>query len=270
LEYVRQHWAEFIGQHLYRLLGSLDLIKEEEKLPFFGPGPIAIPVYDRGPIGIEGEIENFSQDRDWMPRLVLLAKNAYVWLDQLSRKYNQSIHRLDQVPDEELQAMSSRGFTGLWLIGLWERSQASARIKQLCGNPEAIASAYSLASYQIAGDLGGEEALKRLREQAWRFGIRLASDMVPNHMGIDSTWVIEHPDWFIGLDYSPFPSYSFNGPDLSPDGRISLFLEDHYFSAAMPRWCSSAGKILAAASDTSTMATMAQPCRGMTLLSLII
>ncbi|MHB0923054.1 MAG: alpha-amylase family glycosyl hydrolase [Bellilinea sp.] len=230
LEYVRQHWAEFIGQHLYRLLGSLDLIKEEEKLPFFGPGPVAIPVYGRGAAGIEGEVENFSQDRDWMPRLVLLAKNAYVWLDQLSRKYQQPIQRLDQVPDEELQAMASRGFTGLWLIGLWERSQASARIKQLCGNPEAIASAYSLASYQIAGELGGEEACNKLREQAWRYGIRLASDMVPNHMGIDSAWVIEHPDWFIGLDYSPFPSYSFNGPDLSPDGRISLFLEDHYYS----------------------------------------
>ena len=37
-----------------------------------------------------------------------------------------------------------RGFTGLWLIGLWERSRASQRIKQLCGNPDAVASAYSL------------------------------------------------------------------------------------------------------------------------------
>ena len=46
-------------------------------------------------------------------------------------------------------------------------------------------------------------------------GIRLASDMVPNHMGIDSTWVIEHPDWFISRPESPFPSYSFEGPDLS-------------------------------------------------------
>ena len=29
--------------------------------------------------------------------------------------------------------------------------------------------------------------------------------MVPNHMGINSRWVIEHPDWFISLNYSPFP-----------------------------------------------------------------
>ncbi len=130
-------------------------------------------------------------------------------------------HRLDQIPDEELDQLARRGFTGLWLIGLWERSQASAQIKQLCGNPEAIASAYSLADYTIADDLGGEEAYQNLRDRAWQRGIRLASDMVPNHMGIDSHWVIDHPDWFISLDYSPFPSYSFNGPDLSPDSRVS-------------------------------------------------
>ncbi|MFA5836693.1 MAG: alpha-amylase family glycosyl hydrolase [Bellilinea sp.] len=228
LEYIRQHWAEFIGSYLYRLLGSLDLIKEEEKLPFFGPGPVTIPIYKHG--ALEGEIEAFSQDKEWMPSLVLLAKNAYVWLDQLRRKYQQPIFHLDQVPEEELQEIAARGFTGLWLIGLWERSQASARIKQLCGNPEAIASAYSLSSYQIANDLGGEEACNQLREKAWRYGIRLASDMVPNHMGVDSSWLIEHPDWFIGLDYSPFPSYTFNGPDLSPDGRVGIFLEDHYYS----------------------------------------
>jgi glycosidase len=69
-----------------------------------------------------------------------------------------------------------------------------------------------------------------LRERAWQRSIRLASDMVPNHMGIDSKWVIEHPDWFIALDYSPFPSYTFSGPDLSRDGRVGILLEDHYYN----------------------------------------
>ena len=122
------------------------------------------------------------------------------------------------------------GFTGLWLIGLWERSPASKRIKQLRGNPDAVASAYSLLDYQIAGDLGGEEAYQNLRQRAWRRGIRLASDMVPNHMGIDSRWVMEHPDWFISQDYSPFPSYSFNGVNLSWDERVGIYVEDHYFN----------------------------------------
>lgn len=225
LEYIRQRWGYLLGEHLTRLLKSLDLLKEEQKSPFLGPGPTEIPTYAH----LEGEPEAFSPDREWMPRLVLIAKNTYVWLDQLSKKYGRPIRHLDQIPDEELDTLAHWGISGLWLIGLWERSRASARIKQLCGNPEALASAYSLAEYRIADDLGGEAAYQNLRERAWQRGIRLASDMVPNHMGIDSHWVIEHPDWFISLDHSPFPSYTFNGPDLSSDPRVGIFLEDHYY-----------------------------------------
>ncbi|MDH7485799.1 MAG: alpha-amylase family glycosyl hydrolase [Anaerolineae bacterium] len=225
LEYIRQHWGPLLGRALYRLLSSLDLIGEEEKAIFPGPGPARVVDFT----GLELEPERFSPDRDWMPNLVLMAKNTYVWLDQLSRKYQRPLRRLDQIPDEELDTLARWGFSGLWLIGLWERSAASRKIKQLCGNPEAVASAYSLYDYRIAADLGGEAAFQNLKERAWRRGIRLASDMVPNHVGITSRWVIEHPDWFISLDYSPFPAYSFNGPDLSEDERVGIFIEDHYY-----------------------------------------
>ncbi len=226
LEFIRERWGLILGKYLYRLLSSLDLLKEEQKAIFLGPGPSR--PYDF--TGLELEPERFSPDKDWMPSLVLMAKNAYVWLDQLSKKYKRPINRLDQIPEEELEAMARGGFTGLWLIGLWERSQASKRIKQLRGNAEAVASAYSLFSYEVAADLGGEEAYRALRDRAWVRGIRLASDMVPNHMGIDSRWVIEHPEWFVSLDYSPFPSYTFDGPNLSWDERVGLYLEDHYYN----------------------------------------
>jgi hypothetical protein len=225
LEYIRERWGYMLGGYLYRLLSGLDLIREEEKVVFFGPGPAR--VYDF--TGLEREYERFSPDREWMPNVVLLAKNCHVWLDQLSRKHERSITRLDQIPNEELDTLARWGFTGLWLIGLWERSRASQRIKQMCGNPEAVASAYSLFGYEIATDLGGTEAYEHLRSRAWERGIRLASDMVPNHVGIDSRWVIEHPDWFISLDHSPFPVYSFGGPDLSWDERVGIYLEDHYY-----------------------------------------
>jgi glycosidase len=225
LEYIRQRWSTLLGKYLFRLLSSLDLIREEEKAAFLGPGPSR--VYEFG--GLELEEERFSPDKAWMPSLVLIAKNAYVWMDQMSKQYQQNISRLDQIPDEELDKLARWGFTGLWLIGLWERSPASKRIKQLRGNPEAVASAYSLFDYVIADDLGGDEAYRDLHDRAWRRGIRLASDMVPNHVGIDGKWVIEHPDWFISLDYSPFPSYSFNGPNLSWDDRVGIYLEDHYY-----------------------------------------
>jgi glycosidase len=225
LEYILSRWGALFGTFLYRLLSGLDLIKEEEKAIFAGPGPSL--VYDYR--GMLEEPEQFSADKDWMPRTVLIAKNTYVWLDQLSRKYGRQIARLDQIPDEELDSLARGGFTGLWLIGLWERSPASARVKQMMGNPEAVASAYSVSSYDPAQDLGGDEALHSLRARAWERGIRLASDMVPNHVGIDSPWVINHPDWFIQLPYSPFPAYSFNGPNLSWDSRVGLFIEDHYY-----------------------------------------
>ncbi|HPH96417.1 MAG TPA: alpha-amylase family glycosyl hydrolase [Anaerolineaceae bacterium] len=237
LEFIRERWGVLLGKYLYRILGSLDLLKEEEMLRFgpgAGGGPVPIPTFGRlgaGAAGAEGgEVEAFSPDREWMPRLVMIAKNAFVWLDQLSKTYKREIRHLDQIPDEELDTLAQRGFSGLWLIGLWERSKASQAIKVMCGNPDAVASAYSLAGYDIANDLGGYQAYTNLRDRAWLRGIRLASDMVPNHMGIDSNWVIEHPDWFLSLDYSPFPSYTFNGPDLSPDSRVSINLEDHYYS----------------------------------------
>ena len=226
LEYIRQRWGMLLGKYLYRLLSSLDLIKEEHKAIFLGPGPSR--VYDFA--GLEVEAERFSPDKDWMPSLVLMAKNAYVWLDQLAKRYQRPITHLDHIPDEELDRLARWGFTGLWLIGLWERSTASKQIKQLRGNPDAVASAYSLYDYTIAAELGGEEAYQNLRDRAWQRGIRLASDMVPNHMGIDSRWVVEHPDWFVSLDYSPFPSYSFSGPDLSTDNRVRLYIEDHYYN----------------------------------------
>ena len=226
LDYIRSRWGDLLGHYLLKLLGSLNMISEEEHTRALGPGPVQVPVYTSGS---EMEAEQFSPDADWMPHLVMMAKNTYVWLDQLSKKYQKPITHLDEIPDEELDQLAAWGFSGLWLIGLWERSRASARIKQLCGNPEAIASAYSLKEYSISKDLGGQDALQSLHERAWRKGIRLASDMVPNHMAIDSNWVHEHPDWFISLPYSPFPSYSFNGPNLSEDGRGAIHIEDHYY-----------------------------------------
>jgi glycosidase len=227
LQFLLREWSTQLGGLLPQLLSSLDFIREEEKPVFMGPGPSRVYKFT----GKEfQEEERFSPDLDWMPRLVMLAKNAYVWLDQLSKEYNQPIKKLDQVPDAELDKLARWGFTGLWLIGIWERSPSSEHIKKMCGNPDAVASAYSLYDYVIADRLGGEEALNNLRYRAWERGIRLGADMVPNHVGIYSKWIIEHPDWFISLDYSPFPPYSFNGQNLSEDDRVGIYLEDHYYS----------------------------------------
>ena len=245
LAYIRDMWPDILGDMIRRILVALDIFKEEEIAiwmrfhPQQGHGAHFGWQQDRGDSSAaavphynlkEPEYERFSPDLDWMPRTVMIAKSTFVWLDQLSKAHNRHIHRLDQVPDSELDTLARRGFNALWLIGVWQRSQASQRIKHLTGNPEAAASAYSLFDYSIAEDLGGEAAYLNLRDRAIHRGIRMGTDMVPNHTGIDSRWVTEHPDWFISLSHPPFPSYRFDGPDLSTDGRVEIKIEDHYFN----------------------------------------
>jgi glycosidase len=226
LAFIRTVWAGHLGDLILRVLSSLDFVTEESK-PFFGfgPGPVEAPDYT----DLGDAPERYSPDQDWMPRLVLLAKNVHVWLDQLSQRYGYDIATLDRIPDEELDRLARWGFTGLWLIGVWQRSRASATIKRWMGDHDAVASAYSLSDYAVADDLGGEQAYDNLKVRAWQRGIRLSTDMVPNHMGIDSRWVVEHPDWFIGLDHSPFPSYRFTGADLCDDDRVGVYIEDGYW-----------------------------------------
>ena len=244
LAFIRERWGNLLPPELLEeMAGALDVLLEEER-EWGGagePGPPPVLEFGRRRQGAADgssvfggydypEYERFSPDADWMSNVVLIAKMVYVWLDQLSKQYGWPITRLDQVPDGELDRLAAAGITGLWLIGVWERSAASQRIKELCGNPEAIASAYSLYDYEIAADLGGWDALGNLRERAVRRGIRLASDMVPNHTGIYSRWVVQHPDWFIQTDYPPFPTYRFNGEDLSHSGDVCVQIEDGYWT----------------------------------------
>jgi glycosidase len=257
LLWIREHWPHLLEPRSVvepQLLLAADLVAEEARALHLllaandaitgaeravetptdeatpearGHGPVEGPEYS----GLDAEPERFSADMAWMPDVVLQAKSTYVWLDQLSRRHHRDIRTLDAIPDEELDRLAAWGVTGLWLIGIWQRSDASAEIKHRRGNREAVASAYSLDDYRIADDLGGETAYADLRDRAAARGIRLASDMVPNHMGIDSRWVVERPDLFLSVPESPYPAYAFGGPDLSHDPRVSIRLEDHYWDA---------------------------------------
>jgi glycosidase/uridine kinase len=238
LRWVREHWPELLASDpglAERVALALDVLAEEARAlelaaaagapAFGGPIPAESPDYR----GLDAEPEAFSADTDWMPSVVLLAKSTYVWLEQLSQRHGRWIRTLADVPDEDLDRLAEQGVTGLWLIGLWQRSRASADIKRRRGDRDAVASAYSVDDYRIADDLGGEAAFENLRNRAMARGIRMAADMVPNHMGIDSSWVVEHPERFISLPEPPFPGYTFGGPNLSSDSGVEITLEDHYW-----------------------------------------
>jgi glycosidase len=230
ISYILEAWGDLIPQALRTLLlRAVDFVQEEDK-PHFpsaggGSAEMVVPDYSL----FDHEYEAFTADKNWMPNVIMMAKSTLVWLDQLSKEYGYPIDTLDKVPDKELENLSGRGFTALWLIGLWERSSASKKIKNLCGNPDAEASAYSLKNYEIAQAIGGWAALDNLRQRCARYGIRLASDMVPNHCGIDGDWVFDHSEYFVQQSYPPFPSYTYDGPNLSPNPDIEIKLEDHYY-----------------------------------------
>lgn len=234
IDFIRNNWRHLLPEEMFeQLMLALDMLKEIDlaRSPEYGPPP----VLEFGPgnspwAGNEPEPEAFSRDAFWMSNVVLMAKSVYVWLDQLSRWYGYPVRTLADIPDEELDRLGRYGITGLWLIGLWERSEASRLIKQYMGNPDAAASAYALKDYRIAADLGGEEAYANLRDRAAARSIRLASDMVPNHMGIDSRWVMEHPEWFLQADQPPFPAYQFTGGNLSTQPGVAVRIEDGYWS----------------------------------------
>lgn len=166
---------------------------------------------------------------EWGQELIIIAKLLPVWLHQLSSKYGYPITSLDQIPDQELIEMRELKITGLWLVGVWRRSPASKKIKNLLGNPYALASAYSIFDYEIDPDLGGDYALKGLKEKANRYGIHLGADVIPNHTAIDSLWMQNNPSWFISAPEPPFPSYSFTGQNLSEQNNFEIRIEDHYY-----------------------------------------
>lgn len=250
LLFIKNEWGLILDSKLLnKLLKGTDLIKEDYKLFIkHGGGEKStppVPDYkheieqlkaigkkksEDDPIIPLTEAEQFTEDTHWMSDVVMIAKNIFVWMHQLSEKYGYEIKRLDEIPDQELDQLAEWNYTALWMIGIWERSNASKKIKQKMGNPEAAASAYSLYDYEIAAELGGEEAFNNFKHRAWLRGIRLASDMVPNHTGIYSKWMIEKPEYFIRTAIPPFHNYSFTGDNLSDNERVEIRIEDKYYT----------------------------------------
>lgn len=239
LEILLQHSDSLDAQLEALLVAFSDVLSEAERRLFWqvlhyertvrafgglGPGE---PRY--GHALATGGALNRSHDREWMQSLVIVAKIVPVWLADIRRRYGIEAWRLDQVPEAELELLKSFGINGIWLVGLWQRSAASARIKSLAGGKN-YASAYSVFDYRVADEWGGEEALARFHEICARHGIRLGCDMVPNHTGIDSRWLREHPDWFMQAEFSPFPNYRFEGENLSHDPAMRLYIEQGYYS----------------------------------------
>jgi hypothetical protein len=148
--------------------------------------------------------------RPWRRNPVIYEINTWVWLGELSRKRGRPVD-LGTVPAQEWDALASRGFEAIWLMGVWERSPAGIEISMR--NPalledfrralpdftaaDNVGSPYCVRRYVVDAHLGGPKGLAAARRMLAGRGLRLILDYVPNHVAPDHPWVGQHPDFFV-------------------------------------------------------------------------
>jgi len=145
-----------------------------------------------------------------MSHPLLLEINTRCWLREGSGPAGHAL-TLAEVPEAELIRWQSLGFTHIWLMGVWETSPRSRTValetpglraeldRALPGwqDADVAGSPYAVAGYRVADALGGEVALKQLRQRLHDHGLKLVLDFIPNHLGLDHPWLREHPEFFV-------------------------------------------------------------------------
>ncbi len=148
--------------------------------------------------------------KPWPKNPIIYEINTWVWLNDLSQRYETPI-TLATIPPDELDGIVRLGVDAIWFMGVWERSPEGIRIGRkhpglqtelsralsdfspvdLAGSP------YSVHRYVVDEHLGGTKGLVVARERLADRSIRLILDFVPNHIALDHPWVLEHPEYLI-------------------------------------------------------------------------
>ena len=142
--------------------------------------------------------------------------------------------RFEEITAAELMALSRLGFDSIWLMGIWQPSDAAGKISRIISN-DFVASPYASPEYAVSGVLGGSEGLRLLVERAHWAALSVIVDFVSNHMAVDSPWLDERPDFFIRSD----PNARRQRPSdffLHKSGEVFAFGRDPHF----PPWVDTA------------------------------
>jgi glycosidase len=148
--------------------------------------------------------------KTWPKNPVLYQINTRVWLTEISGELRRPA-TLDDIPDAELDRLAELGFDWIWFLSVWQigpgaqqvsRSNAQWRCEFQetlpdLGEEDIAGSGFAITGYTVHQNLGGDDALARLRERLRKRDLKLMLDFVPNHMGLDHPWLEDHPDYFI-------------------------------------------------------------------------
>jgi hypothetical protein len=144
---------------------------------------------------------------NWPKFPIVYEINTWIWLHQLSQAAGERI-TLGNVPQAELERIASHGFDAVWLMGVWQRSVGGRQVarehpglqteyaKALPGytDEDVVGSPYCVAGYTVDAALGDDAGLASLRQRLHQLGLRLMLDFVPNHLAVDHSWLVEHPE----------------------------------------------------------------------------
>jgi hypothetical protein len=145
-----------------------------------------------------------------MSHPLLLEINTRCWLCVWSDKLGRPV-TLATVPEPEIASWKKRGFTHIWLMGVWAtgpktcdvaRAQPdlqalSAEAFGMRGDENLVSSPYAVADFTVAESLGGAAALRQFRARLGRHGLGLVLDFIPNHLGLDHRWLLEKSSLFV-------------------------------------------------------------------------
>ncbi len=147
---------------------------------------------------------------EWPKHPVIYEVNTWVWLDELSRKYDRRV-TLASVPDAEWDRLPPAAADAVWFMGVWQRSplgiaianQNAGLVQDFCRAlpdfqaNDNVGSPYCVRQYVVDEHLGGREGLAIARGELARRGLRLVLDFVPNHVAPDHPWVTGHPEYLV-------------------------------------------------------------------------
>ncbi|HEX6849409.1 MAG TPA: alpha-amylase family glycosyl hydrolase, partial [Chitinophagaceae bacterium] len=136
--------------------------------------------------------------------------NTRVWLTELSGRLGRKA-TLDDIPGEELDHFAEMGFDWIWFLSVWCTGETGCKISRQnhewrndfektlpdLSDEDIGGSGFAITGYTVHPALGGNKALKRLREKLKIRGLKLMLDFVPNHMGPDHPWVNNRTDHFV-------------------------------------------------------------------------